>query len=491
MDSEQREQEFEIDLTEYYYIISKHKILIFISLFLVVGMTAIFTYLSDPIYEASALMVIDKEQSPSFLKGEFAQESYLSETMTFKTHLKLITSRKVLEKVVNELKLGQIQTTEELEVSFFRKLIQQYFENIRLVLNFTASDEKVLTPEEKMLELIGILTRKINIKEIRDTRLLQINVEDNDPVRARNIANALVKAYIEFNISNRLEYSQNTMTWMTGQLYEIQKKLEDAEMEFQTFKHQEKLFSIEDRLKLISSKISEFNDAYLKARNERLEVDASLAELTKLGSSRRIEYIRSLVNNPVIDNLYSQLLEAEVEYSRMSNVFKDKHPKLVQMQTKLSDIRTKLTSEINKELESMKAKRSVLLSRENVLQQTIADFEGEALGTNQKQLEYTILKRNVETNQNLYDILLTKLKETNISSNVDISNIRVTEPAVVPNKPIKPKKMLNMVLAIILGSLTGIGLVFLKEYIDQTLRTEEDVQRYLGVPVLSVIPKAR
>jgi succinoglycan biosynthesis transport protein ExoP len=320
---------------------------------------------------------------------------------------------------------------------------------------------------------------------------LKVSVEDHDPLLAKEIANAIARSYIQFNISNRLEYSQNTLAWMSDQLYEVKKRLEDSEAEFLAFKQDKKIFSVEGKQKVIDQKIQEFNDAYLEARNRRLTLDASLDELkTSLKANGDISQTRSLIDNPLIGNLYNQLLDLEVELSSLSKVYKQKHPKVVQISTQIENTRNKLKQEIDKEVESMEAERAVLLAREDVLQKTLGDFEDDALDTNRKELEYTILERNVETNQKLYDTLLSKVKEADISGNIDASNIRITEEAVMPSSPVKPRKKRNLVLSVIFGLMTGIGLSFLWEYLDRSLRTEEEVQKYLDLPVLSVIPIA-
>ena len=120
----------------------------------------------------------------------------------------------------------------------------------------------------------------------------------------------------------------------------------------------------------------------------------------------------------------------------------------------------------------------------------MSDFEQDGMDANKKQLKYTILKRNVDMNQKMYDMLLSRLKEANITGNIDVSNIRIVEKALMPGFPVSPNKKRNLLLGIVFGLVVGVGLGFLREYIDRTLRTEDDVQKYLGLPVLSVIPLA-
>lgn len=483
------EKEQSVHLTEYYYILTKHKSLIIASLVITVALTLLFTLLMKPVYMATATIVIEKQQSASPLTGErLDYESYVSQSLTFNTHFKLITSRSVLEQLIKDLKLDDLDREAELEISPLKKLLSQFKKNIRLLLG---REEKLLSSQEKLAQLIKKLQKKIDIEEVRDTRLLRVNVEDHDPVMAGDIANVLAEAYIDFDINNRMKSSQNTLSWLTDHLYEMKKELEDAEEEFLAYKQRETLISVEESQKIIAQKITEFNDAYIQARNRRLELDAKLAQLEVISKSgKEIPNLRSLIANEFINNLYSQLMNAEVELSHLMKVYKSKHNKVIQARTRIDNTRKKLYQEMRKELDNLKAERTVLLAKEKVLQKTMADFKNEAMEINRKELNFNILKRNVEMNQNLYDTLLSRLKEADITANIDVSNIRIATKAVSPMFPVRPNKKLNLMLSVIFGLMIGIGCSFLWEYLDRSLRTEEDVQRYLGLPVLSVIPLA-
>ncbi len=477
-----------LHLTDYYYILAKYRWTIFSCLAIVVSLTMLFSFLAKPIYRAGTTLVIEKEQSTSPLTGErLDYESYISQSLTFNTHFKLITSRPVLKKVINHLNLDRLDIGQEIEINPWKEMLAQFKKNIRLLLK---KNEETPNSQERLAYIIEKLGRKINIDQVRDTRLLRINVDDHNRDVAIDLANSIAMAYIEFNIANNLSSSKDTLSWMTDQLYEMKKKLEDAEEEFLAYKQREKLFSIKGRQSVIIKKIEEFNDAYINARNKRLELDSVLEKLRQdLIPGEDFPRIRSLINNPLIDNLYSQLLESEVELERLKKVYRPKHPKAIQIQTKIDNTRSKLQEEFRKEIENIKSERSVLLSREAVLQKTIGDFEKEALGINRKELKYSILERNVETNKKLYNTLLSKVKESNIVVNKGLSNIRIAEKAVAPQSPVRPRKMLNFILSVIFGLVIGTSLAFLWEYLDRSLRTEEDVQRYIKLPVLSVIPK--
>lgn len=487
------EDEATFDLAEYYHLLVRHKWIIIAAIVLSIGFVLRYNSRLVPIYRATATLIIDKEMARSPLTGQPSNyETYLSESLTFNTHFELITSRPVLEQVVKDLALDKIDAQQAKEVFIeihpFKQFLSRLKKNIQLLIG-----KKDIIPEaaEAKKDFIPAIKGMVEIENIEDTRLLKIHASSPDPFRARDVANALGNAYIAFNISNRMKASRDTLTWLTDRLYEMKKKLEDAEKAFMDYKQQVKVISVEDRLKTISQKITEFNDVYLRTKNNRLELDTKLNQLESLTKSEKdIPLLRALIDNKLISDLHTQLVEAELELNKRSKVFKSKHPKIIQINSRIVQIRKQLGQEIKKEVDNLKAERAVLLAREQTLQKTIADFEKEGIETNKNELQHSMLERNVEMNQKLYDALLVRLKEADITGNVDVSNIRITEKAELPTAPVGPNKKRNLLFGLILGTIIGVGIAFLLEYFERTLRTEEDVQKYLGLPVLAVIPVA-
>lgn len=485
-----------LDIQEYYRVIVKHKKLVGVAWLVCVVLVGLWTYTRIPIYRASSLIVIDNQSSRSPLTGERTNyESYFSETARFKTHAKLLTSRAVLEKVVLDMGLDEKKTKPQQNPSALSSFLKQFRNSIRIRENIdvlTGKDQEKTRPGSKLENAVNQLRYKVNIEEVRDTMLYKISVEDPDPTFAMQAANSLAKSYIGFNIANRVQYSENSFQWMSDQFYGVKKKLEDAERDFLNYKESEKLFSVEGRQDEILHKIREANNSYLEARNKRLEIEATIKDLQSQAGQDKLE-IRpavSLLNNTLVNSLYSQLIEAEMEKTRLSKVYRGKHPKMIQVNSKIDDITQTIREEIDKELANLQTKLAALRSRESIYQKTVSDLESDALAINRKQLQYTILERDVETNQRLHDTLLAKLKEADITDTMVVSNIRVAEDATKPASPFKPNRRRNLLLSIIVGLMVGVGLAFLRENFDRTLHTEEDVQRVLGLTVLSIIPKA-
>jgi uncharacterized protein involved in exopolysaccharide biosynthesis len=486
-------QEKEIHLSEYLMVLMKRRTLIILVFILTVLATAFYSFSVAPVYESSARLILDKESSSSPITGERTDyESYHSQTMTFNTSIKMIKSTPVIKAVIEALNLDA--EDKDLEVSFIRQWLSGLKTNIKLLIR--RDDNQIpLSPEErqnrKMQELIAKVQEKITVEQIRDTRLLNISVKDKDPELAAAMANTLAAKFMEFNLANKMDASKQTLAWLNEELYDLRKKLEDDEQKFFDYKQENMVFSIEGKQKLAEQKIQEFNNKYLETRNKRLELDAKINELDKnLGTLKGVANVRSLINNPIIESIYAKVVDLEIELSRLAKIYKGKHPKIVQAQTELEKTRNSLSQEIAKEKENLKSERKVLFAREKTLESTLAEFEKEALDTSSKELKYTILQRNVDTSRNLYDLMVSRIKESNILQTANTSNIRLVETAQTPIGPVSPNKKRNLLLAMVLGVFFGCGLAFFFEYMDQTIRTEEDIQQHFDLPVLSVIPKA-
>jgi polysaccharide biosynthesis transport protein len=487
-------QEQEIHLSEYLIVVFERRKLI-ISVFLIaIFLALLFSLIAPSIYESGAKLIIDSEGSLSPITGERLEyESHLSQTQTFNTHFELIKSNPVINNVIDALELDRVETETTLEVNPVKEFINRIGANLTLLLQ---KDKNELSSHEKRLQLVDTVRAKIDISQIRRTKLLVIKVKDKDAALAADIANTLATQYIEFDMANKMGSSKQTLDWLNSELYELRKNLEDAEKAFFDYKQENKLFSIAGKEKMIDQKISEFNNRYLESRNQRLALDARINEISSLiRSSKGIENFRSLnigslVENSIIDSLYKKMVDIELELTRQTEVFREKHPKIVQLKSELEKSWVRCSEEIRKELNNLKSERKILVARERNLEKTISEFEGDALDTSSKELKYTILQRNVNTNQRLYDLMLSKVKESNILQTSNSSNIRIAEPGTVPIYPVFPNKKINLLIGAVLGLFLGIGLAFFMEYLDRTIRTEEDIQKLFDLPVLSVIPEA-
>jgi len=500
-DTPEQINEEEIHLSDYLNVVLNRKGLILSFLLLTLVATTIFTFSKQPVYQAKSKLVIGLNRNVSPISGQaYSMESFYSEEKNFNTHFKLITSKPVLKLVAQEVDLSPEMDLESTNVMV--RFMTRVKDNIKQIKTAAKDFIKQLLPEpEQILEDEALeqamdtayrqLLSRITVNPVADTRIMEIVVEDTDPKRTRDIANAVAQKYIEFDLSTRLKSSTDKLSWMTNELYGVKKKLEDAEKEFIDYKQSQKMFSMEGRQTLITQNIASFNRKYLEIKNKKLELDTKLQGLQiAMGNSANIMRIKSLVDDPIIKNLYSTLTSLEIEKGHLSKVYKPKHPKIVEVASKIQNTGAKLRIELGKKMAAMKQERDILASQEREIKKQIADFENEAMQTSEKELAYNIYQRNVNTSQQLYDILLSQVKESNILQSSDASNLTIVETGDLPEEPVKPNKKRNFLLSIVLGVLGGVGLAFFLEYFDQTIRNEEDAERLLGYPVIAVVPDA-
>jgi polysaccharide biosynthesis transport protein len=486
-----------IHLSDYWNVLRKRKRVILSCLFVVVSLIMVASFLFKPVYKASARLAIERESTASPVTGQRTEFSDTqSQLLTFNTHFKLIKSKPVLTELLQVLK--QQSGDEALDQTSLSLLAQlretltatssRIKTNIRRLIGMA---EKEFSPAEILEQQLEDLEKKITISHIRETRLLTIDVADNDPELAARIANLLAAKYIEFDLASRLASGNQNLEWLNREVYALKKRLEDDEQKFFEYKQLHGVFSLSGKQKVIDQRITELNNEYLDTRNKRQELDAKLGEIEKqIGGGTDFAHVRSILDNPSINDIYSNLTNLQLEQNRLAKVFGPKHPKMVQVASEITKVQSKLRSELSKEVENLRVQRTVLLNREKQMEANITDFEKDALDTSSKELTYTMLQRNMDTSQQLYDTLVTKIKESGVAAGGAVSTIRIVETASPPISPFKPNKKRNLLLGLILGLFSGMGLAFFLEYLDQTVRNEEDVRRSVDLPVLAIIPVA-
>jgi len=483
------------NLADYYFVLRKRLWLIVSILFITVLFTALYTFSMKPVYSATAKIVIGDETRRNPLTGQSVDyQSFISQQLSYQTHFKMVTARPVLEGVLSQVDLPN----ESLEQPWFTQILYTMKSNAKRllakILSNSPAEPLPVTPDSLLEFKIARLRSKMRVNEVRDTRLLSIQVEDQDPKTARDLANAVAENYIIFDSNTRLKSSRSMLEWLNKELFTMKKTVEDAEKEFQTFKEQKTLFSMEGKQGLNVQKIQDMNASYIEARSSRLTLEAKIEELEKFIDSSKhgpVYNIPTFIEYEIVENLYSELLTTEVERKKISEVFKHKHPEMIKVTTKIEELRRKIREQIEKALDNARSERAVLIAREKALKGAMENYEKETIDANRNNLEYAILEREVETNRQIYNTILTKIKEANIVDEITKTNLRIVDPATLPVNPIRPRKGRNLSLSVICGLLAGVGLAFTLEYLDQAIHKSEEAERHLNLPLLSEVPKVK
>ena len=488
-----------IDIRDYLRVIMKRRWTI-ITFFTVVVITVIIhTFTAAPIYEATTRLIIDKE-NPNVVSIQEVMAVDASGTDYYQTQYKIIESRTVAREVIRRLHLDESE-------EFFPKPGDDFISNLKRSVRETITfwrdsiasllkteDEgasEALEEHESSSALVSGFIARIKVKPIRNSRLVDVSFQTKDPALAARIANTLAGAYIGQNLETRLIAVKDAVRWLHNRIEEERKRVEKAEQALLRYKEKHNIVTdfSSDVEKITAQKLAQLNTRVVEEESKRVEAETRYKQAMALkGTPDMLDSIPEVLNNELIRQIKSMEVGLYKRMSELSKKYGQKHPQMVAIDSELKTLQKRKTKEVNRVVNSLKNEYRVALARENSLKAALAKQKKESLELNQKAIEYGVLRREVESVRQMYELLIKRFKETSLTEDMRTGNIRIIDRAEVPRHPVKPKKRLNILLAIIVGLVTGIGLAFFFEYLDNTIRIPEDVRSHLNIPYLGHIP---
>ncbi len=494
--------EKEIHLRDYFRILRKRKYTVYTFFIITVALVVLLTFTATPQYEATAKILIEMGEKNVLMDGY----GYVRRDPEFmETQIQIIKSTPVAKKVVKALNL--VETYD----SFFKDLEDRItFDSLAASVKDWAKDlystaitmagivrtdsgsESDLALEDPMPkdEIIAFsIASGITIEPVADSRILDIGFTSSNPVLARMIVNSVAKAYIEKTLEMKMESSGYTIKWMTQKADEERSRLKQSEMALQQYMKAQDIVTTENRLAMTPQRMNDLNSKLTQAETRRKELEAVYRKVKRLaGNYDAVESVQMIASDPTIQSLRGQIRQAEKKIMDLSKKYGPKHPVMKTAVADFEMLQQKRKFEIKRVVDIIKNQYDLARSSERDLADLLAKTKTEAMLLNEKFIQYNILKREVDTNRQLYDALVTKLKEQGVSEQVQAVKVWVVEDARTPETPSKPRKKRNIMLGIILGLFGGIGIALFLEYLDNTVKYPDDVQDRFGVPVLSTVP---
>jgi succinoglycan biosynthesis transport protein ExoP len=475
-----------INLREYWNVILKRKgtVLTFFAIVVVAVMTA--TFLMTPIYRASLTLQIDRQEAKVVeYQGVTPMESPQDSREFYQTQYEVLKSRSLAQRVIDQLNL-----TEHPE---FNK--KQEASPFLALLAFTQSDDdeekNVATAQgDKQSLLVNRFLDKLTVEPVRNSRLVKIHFDSPDAALATRIVNAVATAYINLNLERRMDASSYAKTFLQDRLQQIQTKLEDSEKALVAFARSEQIIKADDKdsgPSIDTQVMQSFTGALAKAQEDRIRIESIHNQMNAVGS----EGLPDVLESKVIQDLKSQKAKIEAEYQEGLKLYKPAYPKMLQMEGRIAEIESKIQEEVANVRAGIKVRYDAAKAQEAALNAKLQESKRDVLGVQDRSIQYNIIKREVDTNRQLYEGLLQRLKEVGVAGGIGVNNISIVDKAEEPNKPFKPKFLLNLLIGMFLGLFGGIALAFLFEHLDDTLKNPEDIEKLLALPVLGVIPFVR
>jgi exopolysaccharide transport family protein len=467
----------DIHLRDYLWVIYKRRWTIIVFFAILVTAVTVLSFTLTPIYRATAEIIIEKE-NPNILD---IKELYAIDTTAqdfYQTQYRILESRFIAGMVIDKLGLRENEK--------FNPWAGKDSKGIVEALAFWRTSNTNAYEERQLIERF---IQDLRVEPVRNTRLAKIHFESHDPVLAAQVADTVVEAYIEHTMESKIEAVHGATNYLSRKIEEQREKLEESELLLQQYKEQYNIISLKEKENITVAKLAELNSDVLKAENALIEAELRYEQAREIvGKPEQIEGITTVVQNPFINKLKADEANLLNELSELSKKYGKKHPKIITVNEKLKATRESMNSEIIKIVNSLKNEYKVALAKEESLKSALEKQKEESQRLSKHAITYGVLLRDVETNSQMYEILLTRMKEAGISSGIQTTNVRVVDSADVSHEPIKPKKGLNILLAAIVGLFGGTGIAFFIEYLDNAVKTPDDIKRSVGIPYMGPIP---
>ncbi|MGD1009334.1 MAG: polysaccharide biosynthesis tyrosine autokinase [Candidatus Aminicenantales bacterium] len=483
----------EIDILEYWRIVIKRKWVLVTFASVLVVFVAVLSFTATPLYRATATILID-EPSASLVNiqdvlnsGGYYQTDYLG--TYFNTQLKLLASRSLAERVAKKLDLGSRPE--------FRTARSSRTDPVQAVKGFLSlrwalpREKPAETPPEAgsppATSYAFAVLDGLGIAPVPETRIVQVSYTSSQPVLAADIVNTLVEEFVRYSVETRYEATKQTSEFLSETISQLREDLKRKEEDLQKYGEEKKLLFLNDKESTVVNKFSDVNAAFTEAQIDRFKKEALYRELKDLN----INALPESVTNPVIQALKASYSQAQSDYEEKGKFYRPDYPEMVKLKARLESSKNALQGEIRKAVGAAEADYRAALNKERSLQTLLDSQRTDVVRMNNNAILYRSLQIEVDNMRSLLSTLVSKQNEIQVSSQLGglrTSNIKIVDRALVPGGPFTPNTRRNLMMALFLGLFGGLGLIFLVEYLDNTVKGPEDVEKLTGLPSLGIIP---
>lgn len=469
-------------LREYLRVLIKRKWVVIGTLALIFGAALVATLRITPIYDAVGSIAINKpDPILQNLRDSANSGSDYYDPTDLDTEVRILRSDLLALQVIKQLNLDQMP-------EFGGRGVQS---STSLELTTDA-----LEPDSARANaLLGAFKGNLRVVLEPNTRIIDIHYRSPNKELAARVVNTLANTYIEQNFKTRFESTMQASDWLSRQLVDLQMKVETSQEKLVRYQKEHQILGIDDKQNITTAKLDELNKELTMAESERMQKE-SVFRLAEAGDTESAAAVsdgsapgKSSENtSALLEKLQEQKADLKIQIAQFSTQFGPAYPKLAQLNNQVQEIDAQVQNEIRKVAGRLRGDYLAALQRENMLRAALEVQKQQENKLNESAIEYSLLKRDFETNRTLYEGLLQKLKEAGVTAGLRSNNIRPVDIARTPGSPAEPNIPRNLGFALVLGLTSGIGLAFLLEGVDNTVRTPEQAQAISNLPSLGMIP---
>lgn len=503
-----------VNIRDLLRLVSKYRWTLASAALLGVLVAVVYGLTNTPTYRATTVIQIDRAAARivSFNKDVDAQES-MSDRETLQTQYELLRSRSLAERVINDLRLdpnqsqpaqpgmapaadssaddrqtanaeseGEEQGKLDRLLSFFGRLSDRVFAGYEQAVTPSVRDARVLGREAVVSKFMS----SVSVEPVVNSRLVKVSVYNPSPTQAARIANAIAQSYITMSMERKIESSVYAKNFLEDQIKQTKAKLEESERLLNSYAKSNSILTLDDKTNVINQVFTDYSGALAKAEQDRIRAETIYKQI-----SLNPESAPQVLENKTVQTYKEQRAKVEAEYLQNMTTYKPEFPKMVQLRAQMTELDERIKGEIANVLTMIKGQYEAARQQEEQVRGKLSDTRKEVLTTQDKSVNLNLLKREVETNRQLYDSLLQRIKEVGVAAGVTTNNLSVVDEANVPLFPFKPQLSYNALFGLVFGLVLGFALVFLREHLDDSIKHADEIEQLFGLPLLGIIPLVR
>jgi capsular exopolysaccharide synthesis family protein len=482
-----KERPREIDLMDYWRVIVRQRWILATFAGALIVFTAIYSFLVSPVYRATATLLVEEETSRILSIDEaFGEQAQVFRDLRgYNTQMQLLKSRSLAERVARKLNLltrpefGGNPASKGGFLGGLKRIITLQW----LFSKKDAEADDPLFPKNPYSRVVNGLLGGLEIGAIKDTKLVELSFKNKTPTLAAEIVNTLAEEFINFSFEKRSSTTQQASDWLSEQIENLRNDLAAKEKELLIYSQEKDIVFLSETESTAVKSFSDLNDAYNRAMLDRINSEAEWRALRNLEAGS----VPALISDPAVLQLKTDYSRASGDFEEKSKQLKPDHPEMIRLRARLDSLK----DEINKAAGAAESRYRSALQKENSIKATLDKQRGDVSRLENNAIIYNSIRSEVDSKRRLLTTLQEKQSETQVSAQLkglSASNISVIDLAEVPRKPVSPDKTKNLLMSLLIGLIGGIGLCFLFEYLDDTLKGPADVERLVDLPSLGIIP---
>ena len=447
------------------------------------------TFTTVPLYRAQARIQIDEEQTTAQVDFKQPELVYSDPEPYYQTQYKILQGRDLALRAVKRVKLEDVPEFNGKGAK--PPLLTQVISDLKAKIaapfrgQTAAPPPRPAGPVNENQQADAFLGR-VQVVPVRGSRLVDVYFVSADPEFAARAVNVLAEEYVNENLDFRLQNTDKTLQWLTEEVAKQQSVVQASERMLAEYRENQNAISLEDRQNIIVSRLNQVNDAASHARTNRIQKEALY---NQVAATKDREGLSQIASNPFVQQLKTRIVELQRDRVRLEERYGEKHPDVQRVNGQIQDAQRQLDAEIERSVAAIKADYQAALDEEKQLSADLEGQKAQATDLNRKSIDYSVLQREAESNRQVYESLLQREKELRVVSNSRANNVRLLDRSEVPESPFTPNTRRAWLMAILFGLGFGIAAAFAIDYLDDTVKTPEDVTWRLHLNFLGLVPK--